>query len=151
MDTAASAAGGGFYYQNATSDAYAIPIAKALKVVKAIEAGPASATVHIGATGFLGVQVASPGDGYGYGYGYGGTQAGGAIVAGVVAGSPADRAGLAYGEQITAIDGHAVRSPKAVVSLLLRKHPGDRVTLTWVDLYGARQTSSVTLASGPPQ
>jgi len=146
MDTAASAAGGGFYYQNATNDAYAIAIGKAMAVVEKIEAGHASATVHIGATAFLGIQVASPGSGYGYG----GTQAG-AIVAGVVTGSPAAKAGLAYGDEITAIDGHAVASPNAVVSRLLRKHPGDKVTLAWVDPYGYRRTSSLTLASGPPQ
>ena len=147
MDTAASTANGGFYFQNVTNDAFAIPIDKALAVVKLIESGTSSAAVHVGATGFLGVELASPG----YGYGYGGQTAGGAIVAGVVSGSPADRAGLAYGDQVTAINSRAVSSPDTVASLVLQKHPGDTITLTWIDGFGNRHRSSVTLGSGPPQ
>jgi S1-C subfamily serine protease len=57
MDTAASS-GFGFRDVSAT-DAYAIPIAKALSVAHAIASGEASATVHIGATAFLGIQTES--------------------------------------------------------------------------------------------
>src|SRR5438445_1333403 len=57
MDTAAST---GFGFQNTSAtDAYAIPIAKALTVAHAISSGKASATVHIGATAFLGIEVES--------------------------------------------------------------------------------------------
>ena len=147
MDTAASAASGGFYFQNVPNDAYAIPIDKAMAVVRQVEAGTSTATIHIGGTAFLGIQVASPGGGYGYG----GTPARGTLVTGVVSGSPADTAGLTYGDAITAVDGHSVSSPGTLVSLLLRKHPGDTIKLTWVDPVGNRQTSSVKLAGGPPQ
>jgi S1-C subfamily serine protease len=137
MNTAASRAGG-FYFQDVTNDAYAIPINAALKVVKQVESGSSTSTVHIGATAFLGVQI-SPGDGMG------------AVISGVVSGSPAATAGLQYGDVITAVDGHAVSSPNALRSLLLQKHPGDKTTLTWLDGFGTSHGATVTLASGPSQ
>ncbi|HMC69815.1 MAG TPA: trypsin-like peptidase domain-containing protein [Mycobacteriales bacterium] len=137
MNTAASRAGG-YYFQDATNDAYAIPITAALKVVKQVEAGSTTATVHVGATAFLGVQLA-PGDGSGV------------AITGVVSGSAADTAGLQYGDVITAVDGHAVSSPNALRALLLQKHPGDTAALTWVDQLGSQHSATVTLASGPPQ
>ena len=67
MDTAASSGAG--YQSISSTDAYAIPIARALTIAQEIEAGHASATVHIGGTAFLGVEVESPSSsGYG-GYG----------------------------------------------------------------------------------
>ena len=139
MDTAASTGEGGFAsYASATSQAYAIPIDRALDLAKQIESGSSSATVHIGGTAFLGVSVASePGSG--------------AAVEGVVSGSAAERAGLASGDTITAIDGQAIDSADAVASMLAGKSPGDTVSLTWADGSGTQHTANVTLASGPPQ
>ena len=54
MDTAASAGSSG---TGGASQAYAIPIGTALSVARSIESGRASSTIHIGATGFLGIQV----------------------------------------------------------------------------------------------
>ena len=54
MDTAASTGSG---QDGATSQAYAIPISTALGIARNIEAGRADSTIHIGATGFLGIQV----------------------------------------------------------------------------------------------
>ena len=54
MDTAASS---GSSFQDSGTQAYAIPIATALSIAKQIEAGNSSSTIHIGATGFLGVSV----------------------------------------------------------------------------------------------
>ena len=105
--------------------------------MKQVEAGRTTATVHVGATAFLGVQL-SPGDGSGV------------AIAGVVSGSAADTAGLQYGAVITAVDGHAVSSPNALRALL-QKHPGDTAALTWVDQLGSQHSATVTLASGPPQ
>jgi S1-C subfamily serine protease len=149
MDTAASARSGGFYFQSAVNDAYAIPINQALAVARQIEAGKSSATVHIGGTAFLGIEATS---GYGNGYGYGyGSRTQGAVVAGVVPGSPADRAGLSNGDEITALDGRAVTSPGRLVTLLLQHKPGGSVTLTWVDVFGQKHTAPLKLAGGPPQ
>ncbi len=59
IDTAASA---GFSFQSSGQSSgnqgYAIPINEAITIAKQIEAGTASSTVHIGATAFLGVEVA---------------------------------------------------------------------------------------------
>jgi S1-C subfamily serine protease len=141
MDTAASS-GFGFQSVSAT-DAYAIPIAKALTIAHAISSGKASATVHVGATAFLGIEVESVG-------GYGGS-ASGALIAGVVPGGPADSAGLAAGDVITAIDGHTVSSPAAVSAFVLTQKPGAKIRVAYVDQSGTSHTATVTLGSGPAQ
>ena len=72
-------------------------------------------------------------------------------IAAVVPGGPAGSAGLAPGDVITAIGSRAVSSATALAGLLFSKKPGDRVTVTYRDGYGATQTTTVTLGSGPPQ
>jgi S1-C subfamily serine protease len=150
IDTAVST-GYGFQQASAT-DAYAIPIAKAVTIAQQIESGKASTTVHIGATAFLGVQVVSVGTGGYGGYGgYGSQSSSGALIAGVVSGGPAAAAGLAAGDVITAIDGHAVASPTGVTSRILSLKPGATITIAYADQSGAGHTASVTLGSGPAQ
>jgi S1-C subfamily serine protease len=141
MDTAAST---GFVFRSSTgNDGYAIPIAKALSVAKQIEAGKASARVHVGATAFLGIQVQSALGGGGFGQGV--------LVAGVVSGGPADKAGLSEGDVITAVDGQSVTSSSSIPNVILAKKPGDTVTIQYTDQFGADQSTTVTLASGPAQ
>jgi S1-C subfamily serine protease len=142
MDSAASA---GFTFQQGGSDGYAIPIDRAVTIAKQIAAGRASAQVHVGGTAFLGVDVQPSG------YFRGGAFAAGEAVVGVVPGSPAAKAGIVAGDVITAINGHAVNSPTAVVAQLLPLHPGNKVTVKWVDQSTGTHTASVALASGPPQ
>jgi S1-C subfamily serine protease len=144
MDAAASVSQG-FSFQAPAGDAYAIPINRALTVVKQIDAGRASASVHVGPTAFLGVGVAAASD---IGYGDGSA---GAFVTSVVTGSPADRAAITRGDEITAVAGKPVSSPASVIAILLGKKPGSTVALTWVDGYGQQQTANVTLTAGPPQ
>jgi S1-C subfamily serine protease len=118
-----------------TGQGYAIPIQPALAVAKQIEAGQASATVHIGATAFLGVQ---------------GTAAtGGVAISSVVPGSPAEQAGLTQGDIITTLDGTAVDSPATLSNLLFRHHPGDRVKVGTQDQNGKTHTFTVRLGTGP--
>jgi S1-C subfamily serine protease len=149
MDTAASSGAG--YQAIAATDAYAIPIARALTIAQEIEAGDASASVHIGGTAFLGVEVESLGsDGSGYG-GYGSTPTSGALIAGVVSGGPAAAAGLAAGDVITAIDGRTVTSPTTISSLIVARKPGAKIAVTYTDQAGGSRTVRVTLGSGPPQ
>jgi S1-C subfamily serine protease len=148
MDTAAST---GFAFQAAAaSDAYAIPINTAVTLANQIESGKASTLVHIGATPFLGVQVASAVGNGGFGFG-GGTATAGAVIAGTVAGGPADSAGLAAGDVITAVNGRTVSTPSAITSIILTKKPGAKITVTYTDQSGTSQTTTVTLGSGPPQ
>jgi S1-C subfamily serine protease len=136
MDTAASTGSSG-PFADASNDGYAIPIAKAMKIAKQIRSGTSSATVHIGGTAFLGVEVD--------------TSSGYDVIAAVVPGGPADSAGLAPGDVITAVGGRAVSSPTALTTILFSKKPGDRITVTYGDGYGTTQTTTVTLGSGPPQ
>lgn len=142
MDSAASA---GFSFRQSSSDAYAIPIGTAMTIAKQIAAGRSSAHVHVGGTAFLGVDVRPSG------YFRGGAFAAGEAVVGVVPGSPAAKAGIVAGDVITTVNGRAVNLPTAVVEQLLRRHPGDKVTVKWVDQSTGAHTASVALASGPPQ
>ena len=95
MTTAASTSGG--FQMVAASDAYAIPIGKAVAIAKQIESGKSSSTVHVGDTAFLGVQVTTAGYGDYPGSGDGSSSTG-ALIAGVVDGGPAATAGLTTGE-----------------------------------------------------
>jgi S1-C subfamily serine protease len=148
MDTAALAQVG--FLETSARYAYAIPIAKALRIAHAISSGKASATVHIGPTAFIGIQVASV-DAPGYGDGSRSTSVSGALIAGVVSGGPADSAGLAAGDVITAINGRTISSPAAIPPLILAMKPGAQITVTYFDPSGTSQTATVTLGSGPPQ
>ncbi len=145
MDTAASA---GFSFQSTGAssgyEGYAIPIDEAITLAKEIEAGSSSSTVHIGTTAFLGVEIDAAADGYG-------NVSGGATVAGVITGSPAQEAGLAAGDVITSVDGNAVDGAQALTSALEPYKPGDTITIGWTDASGVTQTATVALSSGPPQ
>jgi S1-C subfamily serine protease len=138
MNTAASTGSG--FQQVSAGDGFAIPINKAVTIVKRIENGKASATVHIGGTAFLGVQV-----------GANGYSSSGAMIEAVVTGSAAARAGLVPGDLITSFAGHSVTSPARLTTLVTREKPRAQVSIVYIDQYGASHTTTVTLASGPPQ
>jgi S1-C subfamily serine protease len=146
MDTAASADSG---YEVSATQAYAITIETALSIAQKIEAGQASSTVHIGATGFLGIGVGSSDTSGGSGDGSGGSSSG-AVVSQVLSNSAAGQAGVVEGDVITAVDGTSVNSPSDLSNLLEPDHPGDTVQLQWTDQSGQTHTAAVTLGSGPP-
>jgi len=158
MDTAASSSfqfgngsGGGFGNGNGFGDGgssssgqasgtqgYAIPINTALSIARQIEAGQASSTVHLGATAFLGVSIASQ------------QGSNGVTIEGTVSGTPAAAAGLTGGDVITSVGGQAVNSGTDIQQVLIGHHPGDKVSISWTDPYsGQSHTATVTLASGP--
>jgi S1-C subfamily serine protease len=116
---------------------FAIPINRALSVTKQIEALRSSTLVHIGETAFIGVQVAAA--------------ASGVAIQSVYQGSPAETAGLAKGDVITSIDGTSLGSLKDLRALLFAHHPGDAITIGYTDTLGTAATTTLTLASGPPQ
>ena len=137
-------AGSSGYASRSSTQAYAIPIGRALSIVRQIDAGRASARIHIGATPFLGIQIASymrNGD----------STSPGALVASVVRGGPAAAAGVAPGDVITAIDGRAISSSSSITAAILAKKPGAKVTIRLTDRSGAARSATVTLASGPAQ
>jgi S1-C subfamily serine protease len=140
-----TAASQGTQFQGQQTQAFAIPINQAKSIAGQIEAGTSSATVHIGATGLVGVQIMSSDSAAANGI-----QAGsGAVVAGVVPGTPADGAGLAQGDVIVSVDGQSISSPEQLQSALGQHHPGDSVTIGWQDQTGQTQSASVVLANGP--
>ena len=147
MNAASSA---GFTVRPSVTQGYAIPINEAVAISRQIEAGAASATVHVGPTGFLGVEIV-PSAQLGGGFGGSSTaQPSGALVGGTLAGYPAQKAGLSQGDVITTVNGQAVTSPTSLNDLLSTHHPGDTVQLQWLDPAGQTHTASIKLASGPP-
>jgi S1-C subfamily serine protease len=151
MDTAANSASGGFSQQQATTG-FAIPINTALSIAKQISNGHASATIHIGAAGFMGINAAnsvqacrqsSPGLG-GLGGNAGRTSAG-AVICYVYPRTPADNAGLASGDVITAVNGTTIASSDNLTTALANKHPGDKLTIKFFDRNGSPQSATLTL------
>ncbi len=133
MDTAASSG-------SATTQGYAIPIAKALSIADQIEAGKESSTIHIGASGFLGVETSADS---------GFSTTAGASIIGVIDNSAAANAGLAAGDTVTAVDGTAVTSASQLSTLMGNHQAGQQVSITWVDSSGQSHSATVTLGTGP--
>jgi S1-C subfamily serine protease len=174
MDTAGSDAG----YQQ-TAAGFAIPINTALSVARQIAAGRASSAVAIGYPAFLGIFIGAGSDSnpqdqaqqqeQQQGSGSGGSSScstsnadlsapsaiapvsSGTLVDGTICGSPADKAGLAGGAVITAVNEQAVGSPDQLSGILARFHPGDTISVTWVSPSRQRTTRSIQLQAGPPQ
>jgi S1-C subfamily serine protease len=149
MDTAGSDLNGGFGFIGSGSGAnrgYAIPINTALSIVTAIRDDDAVSGLHIGATAFLGVEFDSA-------TAAGGTNsATGVVIAGTVANTPANKAGLVAGDVITSIDGQSVTSGSALQTILLTKKPGDTIKVTYhVNTNATPVTVKVVLGSGPAQ
>jgi S1-C subfamily serine protease len=134
------------------TEGFAIPINHALSIASEIEGSQASGTVHIGATGFLGVELSSQNSsGYGGYGGFGGQSTSGAAVEGVLSGSPAAAAGLSQGDVITSVAGQSVSSPSGIESIIEQYHPGDKVSVGWTDSFGQSYTATITLATGPAE
>ena len=151
MDTAATS---GYQFQSsqAVEQAYSIPIDQALSIAKQIESGTTTSDIHIGATAFLGLQIApSSASGSGMG-GFGASNQGstsGVTIAGTVPGSPIALAGLTAGDTITAAGGRAISTAHDIAHALVSYHPGDKISITWVDQYGRSHAMTLTLTSGP--
>ena len=141
MDTAGS---GHFRFQQAGNDGFAIPINRALSIAHQIELGHASATVHVGRTAFIGVDIESPGHSAG-------AREVGALVTSVLAGAPASRAGIAPGDIIYAVEGRTIASPEALTEKLSNMSPGAAVRIAWIDPGGKSHRVIVRLENGPPQ
>jgi S1-C subfamily serine protease len=117
---------------------YSIPTNTAIAIARQIQAGTASSTIHLGQTALVGVSTT---DATG--------QVSGAAVTGLLAGGPAQRAGVVTGDVIRTADGRAIDSAAALTALLDTHHPGDQIQLGWVDRGGNNRTANVRLIVGP--
>jgi S1-C subfamily serine protease len=72
----------------------------------------------------------------------------GAVVGGVVAGGPADKAGLENGDKITDIDGRKITKSDDVSSAVAARRPGEKAKVT-VERGGDRRTLTVDLGTRP--
>jgi S1-C subfamily serine protease len=153
VDTAASS---GYQFQSQSSraveQAYSIPIDQALSIAKQIESGTTTSDIHIGATAFLGLEiVSSSASGSGTG-GFGASNQGstsGVTIAGIVPGSPIALAGLTAGDTITAVGGRSISTAINIPQTLVRYHPRDKISISWVDQHGRSHAATLTLTSGP--
>ena len=73
----------------------------------------------------------------------------GALVDGVVCGTPAASAGLVAGDVITSFGGHAISSSQSLSTVLDGERPGGKGELTWMAVGGSSHAALVTLAVGP--
>jgi S1-C subfamily serine protease len=73
----------------------------------------------------------------------------GVSVAGTLSGSPAANAGITEGDTITAIGGQSISSAEDISHDLVKYHPGNSISISWVDASGQSHTANVTLANGP--
>ena len=133
MDTAGSTT----TRRSSAAEGYAIPINAAMAIANDIRAGKNTATITLGVPSFLGIGAQDSTDGAG------------AVVTGVVAGSPADKLGLVAGDTITAIDGTTVANEKALGPLLHVHKAGEKAKVTWKDAGGTTHTGTTTLIAGP--
>jgi S1-C subfamily serine protease len=166
-----TAAGGNTVYSG-----YAIPIDQAMPIARQIAAGERGTRIQIGLPAFLGVLLPDSAStspqrqarqelhqtgavsGSGRACTSGDTTSApasiapagtGALVDGVLCGTPAAQAGLFAGDVITSVGGHAVTSPRSLTAILGRCRPGSQVALAWVAPGGSLHTAVVTLAAGP--
>jgi S1-C subfamily serine protease len=163
---AASDSPSGGFTATGSKVGFAIPIEKAIQIVTAMRDGQSSATIHVGPSPLLGVDVTGvngqgegtvcSSSGSGDSGGLGGIGLGptapvssGALVVTVVNGTPAQYAGIQEGDAITSFDGQPISTPEALTKLVQSERPGDQVEVGWVDVSGASHQATITLASGP--
>ncbi|TMD76349.1 MAG: PDZ domain-containing protein [Chloroflexi bacterium] len=134
------------FRSSSTTIAFAIPSSKAVDIANRILAGQAGNGVFIGPVGYLGVSVQTLDASSAAQLGV--NVSSGAYVRTVVAGSPAERAGITSGSVITRVNSAVVDSATALGDALHQYKPGDQVKITWIS-GTATHTATVTLISGP--
>jgi S1-C subfamily serine protease len=147
MNTAGSSSGSDFGYGTSSStQGYAIPINTALAVVRTIESGTSTATVHVGATPIIGIEISPTISSYDNGAG---SSVAGVQIAGLAAGTPAASSGLVAGDVITAINDTAVTSAAQLSAAVQKLAVGDSVKVSYTTLGGTSASVNITLVAGP--
>lgn len=135
IDTAASSGG-------TEIDGFAIPIDDALSIVDQIRTGVETETVSVGYPAFIGIGLASAGNGAAQ-------TVAGAVVGSVIENTPAATIGLTAGDVITSLNGVAIDSAQTLTATMATLEPGQTVSITWTTAAGTSQTAEVTLIEGP--
>jgi S1-C subfamily serine protease len=73
----------------------------------------------------------------------------GALVDGVLCGTPAATGGLVSGDVIISVNGQAVTNPAALTQSVSGLHPGSKVKLDWETTAGRQRTGTVVLGKAP--
>jgi S1-C subfamily serine protease len=154
---------------------FAIPINTALAIVDQIAGGKASATISIGLPGYLGVDVAQSTSADPQQQAADTRQpatrhpkaacvaageepdvpakiapAGtGALIVGVVCGSPAQGKGLATGDVITSVNGQRITTPRSLTTITATFRPGTVVSVSWRAPNGSGHAAKIALGEGP--
>jgi putative serine protease PepD len=117
---------------SASNIGFAIPSNQAVNVTKQLISGGAVTSSKLP---YLGITTSSSGSG--------------ALVASVVGGGPADKAGVQAGWTITALGGHPVADSSAISQILSGLKPGDRVDLRAQLPDGSQRTVNITVGERP--
>ena len=135
MDTAASQS-----YQFSSGDGlgFALEIDPVEQIMRQIVDRQASATVHIGLTGFIGVRI-EPGQ----------SSSPGAPIRSAIGGMRAANSGIGAGDLIGELGNKTIGSATALTEALVPYHPGQRVTIGWITPQGLGRSATITLATGP--
>lgn len=161
MDTAALTATAG------ATQGYAIPANRALRLIGDIKAGNTVNGVQIGVPAFLGIFYQPPTANSGITNPFGGffnnqgtiggssgttnsgQQTNGVTISAVAQNGAAQKAGLAAGDTITALNGAATPTGSALHTQIAKFKPGDTVNVTYTSPTGASKTVAVTLGGLP--
>ncbi len=129
IDTAANTSG--------SAQGFSIPIDTARNIAGQILAGNETTSIHIGYPAFLGISVGQTQD------------RSGALVSGVIDGTPAASSGLVAGDRITRIGSTRTPTARALSAAMSGLEPGSSTRVTYVDQAGRSTTVTVTLTRGP--
>jgi S1-C subfamily serine protease len=121
---------------------YAIPSDTALSLVNKVRAGDTTSGIIYGQVGLLGVSVRDLTAAVATQLGL--NVSAGALVVEVVAGLPAQSAGITPDSVITKVGGKAVTSAASLGTAIHAHKPGEQVSVTWVTQSGTH-TATVTL------
>ncbi len=139
MNTAVAGSNSG----QAQNIGFAIPSNRLMALLPELEKG---GTISAATGGYMGVQITTLTDSLRSQYNLVPTS--GVLVLSVAQGSPAQKAGLAQGDVITAIDGEKVTSAEEVIAATKSHKPGDKVKVT-VQQGTKSSTKTVTLGTPP--
>ena len=131
----------------ATEIGFAITTDNALSVVNQIRAGQGGSQIILGQVGYLGISVTDLTPAIAAQLGLNITS--GALVVGVISGSPADQAGMGQYTVITEVAGTSISSSTDLGGVLHTYKPADQVQVTWTDQASTSHTATITLTTGP--